>query len=96
MNITDKKKFPLTHQELYQIIDCKNNFLKFCIDNCKMATPVKCSNFICPHSYRNSIKVINGRFEHKCQYYKCFRRWSARSYLFNYQEKSQIPMEKVI
>ena len=56
----------------------KNVFLEFCLENNIIDQLSICTNSKCPKSQKNSVKIINETFTHKCKNRGCSRYWSAR------------------
>jgi hypothetical protein len=85
-----------TNKELYELIGSEAKMLKFLVDNKLVEKRSKCPNEACPSKSDNRLVFFGGRLYYKCNWYKCTRRWSVNSNIFNFNEYSKLTVAQIL
>ena len=95
--------FPKRNKDLYALLKIETSaeekkFIDFLIQNRVVDATSVCTNASCLKPYNNKL-VFHKRSKEKNLFYrcnKCVSRWSARNNIFKMNDKSNLPITKIV
>jgi hypothetical protein len=87
---------PTTNKEFYELTGNKEKLLQFLWENDIVKKTGLCPNKNCPRNVDNKLVIFNDRLHYRCNFKICQRRWSAKSNIFNYFEKTNMSVAQIL